>query len=690
MKLPPILSTLPRHPHPRHWRGSAPNRKSRIENRKSPALLTLRLAFLAALLPALPAHAAPDDLPTGPDYKTLTFQNGAGGYTGAVDVLISKSTSNAPNPKGPVFWLSRELEEGTRRHKNETAALLRFDRIFGDAPGQIPPGSPITKAVLRLRTDTSDAAGTSHRLHLNRMLLPWDTTAAWRNPAWGRDGIQTDNREALADPDNIGTFNQPNTDYELDVTPALRAWSSGAANHGWLLHMLHINTVNQLALATTHSSSVKKRPALTVTYDTRPANRAPAATAATAPTAAGAVAPPIQNPESKIQNSTATLSLRADDPDGDPLTVTFHARRRPAAARDFSIITLPDTQYYTHVPYHYGGSPEMFYAQTDWIIRYARPLNIAAVLHLGDISDQGDFDRQEWIYAARAMYPLGDPAATGRPDGIPCILAIGNHDQRDETKTWGGPARLFNEYFGIKHFSQKSYYGGHFGNDNNNYYILFDSGPEKFLVLSLEYDFDKRNPGKVIKWADGILKKHAGRRAIIITHATVHPGQVQAAFCKDGGGPAYEGLKSNKNLMLIIGGHITGEGRRTDTHNGSTVHSILMDFQFDGNGGNGLLGILTLSPRTNKIHVSTYSPHAKSGRLDASAAYTLDYDFGAQIEPFVKIKTETVPAGATVTCRLENMDPSATYEWRAEIADPGKTTHLPARPIPPPQIPSPR
>ncbi|OAM88400.1 hypothetical protein AW736_18970 [Termitidicoccus mucosus] len=181
-------------------------------------------ALLAALLSASSAFGARDTDITGPDFKTLTFQNGAGGYTGAMDVLISKkSTTDAPAPTAPVFWLSRELDEGTRRHKNETAALLRFDHIFGAGAGQIPPGSPITKAVLRLRTDASEAAGSPHRLHLSRMLLPWDATAAWRNPAWGRDGIQTDNREALAEPDNIGTLNQPNTDDELDVTPALRA-----------------------------------------------------------------------------------------------------------------------------------------------------------------------------------------------------------------------------------------------------------------------------------------------------------------------------------------------------------------------------------------------------------------------------------------------------------------------------------
>jgi hypothetical protein len=634
-------------------------------------LATLAIGLLSALsLPPPAPCAAPDDGPAGPDFKTVSFQNGSKGYSGALDVLITKATPTTADAKSPAFWLLRELEDGTRRHINETAALLRFDRLFGDAPGQIPAGAPIAKAVLHLHTATSSAAGTTTRLHLNRMKLPWDASASWRNPAWGRNGIQTDDREALAEPDNIGTLNLENTAYEFDVTAALRAWSAHPdTSHGWLLHLLHLNTANQLALVTTHSPSAKKRPRLTVTYDARPANHAP--------TLAGGGA-------SRTSAADATLSIRPADADADPLTVTFLARRRPAAAPDFNLILLPDTQYYTRVPTRYGGAPEMFFAQTDWILRYARPLNIAAVLHLGDISDQGDYDRQQWIHAANAMYRLENPAATGRPDGIPYCMAVGNHDQSDETGQQGtGHARFFNDFFGETHFAGKSYYGGHFGATNNNYYITLDSGPEKLLVISLEYDAPRLRPG-VLDWADGILKKHADRRAILITHATLHPGMVQAAFCKDGGGPAYEALKGNPNLMLIIGGHITGEGRRTDTFNGSTVHSILYDFQFDGDGGNGLLAILTLSPRSNKIHASTYSPHAKRGRLDASASYTLDYDFGAKIEPFAPIATVPVPAGETATARLENLDSASTYEWCAEISDGGKTTRTPARPVPPP------
>lgn len=624
------------------------------------------LASIAALiLPFLAAPALADTKtaadPTGPDFKTITFQNGSGGYSGALDVRVARTLPDAHDPKSAVFWIHREVDPETNKLKNNSVALLRFDDVFGSAPGRIPPGSPITKATLRLYTGGSKNAGSGSRLNLNRMLVPWDASAAWNYPAWGRNGIQTDDREASAEPDTLAILNEKDIACDIDVTQALRAWAGGAPNHGWLLHHTNRKSSNALGIVSSHSKTAKKRPQLTITYDANPANRAPAV----ADLAASRVAP-----------DSATLSIRADDPDGGPLSVTFLARRRPAAARDFNIILLPDTQYY--VRGRYNGTAEMFVAQTDWAIRHARPLNIATVLHLGDITDRGDVERNEWINAANAMYRLGDPAATGRPEGIPYLLAVGNHDQRYEDGTWEGPATLFNEYFGVKHFSQKSYYGGHYGKNNNNYYIFFDSGPEKFVVVTLEYDAPSKRP-EVLQWADGILKKHADRRAIVVTHSTL-TGGIQSAHTKDGAA-AYEALKGNKNLMLIIGGHITGEGRRTDTHNGSTVHSILMDFQGDKNGGDGMLGMLTLSPRTNKIHVSAYSPHAKRGRLDGSASYTLDYDFGAKIEPFTKIITVEVPSGTTASARLENMDASATYEWIAEISDKGKTTRTPVRAI---------
>ena len=52
-------------------------------------------------------------------------------------------------------------------------------------------------------------------------------------------------------------------------------------------------------------------------------------------------------------------------------------------APDFSIIVLPDTQYYPQ------DSPQTFTAQTQWVVNNLSALNIQAVIGVGDIVNGG-------------------------------------------------------------------------------------------------------------------------------------------------------------------------------------------------------------------------------------------------------------------------------------------------------------
>jgi hypothetical protein len=613
-------------------------------------LRAMMVAVLSALLLST-AHAVPNK-----DDRTLVFQNGLDGYAGALEVGIDQNKPGKLSAKPVNLWIERGVKDG--RQTSAKQALVRFDGIFGRGASQIPPGANISRATLRLCTGSLKDAPTYHRIFLNRILVPWDKNAAWKYKAWGNDGIQADGREAAADSDAHFVPNLNNTAYEIDVTESLRAWARGEPNHGWVLHNIRVH----LEAAAFISSRVQKqdqRPLLRVTFDANPANIAPQADKLTA---------------SPAGDAAATLSLHATDANKDTLDVTFHGRKQARSGPDFQVVLLPDTQYYTMKKH--GGTPEMFNAQTEWIARNAKARNIAFVLHLGDITDTGDVYEEEWQIASKALYRLEDPALSGLPEGVPYAVAVGNHDQRKKGTDGklferGGGALLYNKYFGVNHFSGKSYYGGHYGDDNNNYYALFDAGAEKFIVLSLEYGRPARDSA-LLEWAAGLLKKHADRHAIVITHATVFPG-VPGAFQADGGA-VHEALKACKNLMLIVGGHTTGEGHRTDTRDGATVHSIVQDFQFDRQGGNGFLGILTFSPRENHIRVATYSPFADRWRTDPAAQYTLEYNFGTHIEPFAKIGTAKVRSGDTPACRWEGLEPHSDYEWFAEISDGGKTT----------------
>ena len=73
------------------------------------------------------------------------------------------------------------------------------------------------------------------------------------------------------------------------------------------------------------------------------------------------------------------------------------------AQRNFTIIGLPDTQYYTDI--RHGGTPAHFTAQTQWIADNKDSLNIVFVAHLGDVVQKGN--TKENICTNHYYCPMG-------------------------------------------------------------------------------------------------------------------------------------------------------------------------------------------------------------------------------------------------------------------------------------------
>src|SRR5205823_2747510 len=83
-----------------------------------------------------------------------------------------------------------------------------------------------------------------------------------------------------------------------------------------------------------------------------------------------------------------------------------------AAAPGYSIVVLPDTQYYS------SSWPDVFAAQTKWLVDNRDAERIAFALHTGDIVDSDAPD--QWDVASRSLHVL---------DGVlPYVIAAGNHD----------------------------------------------------------------------------------------------------------------------------------------------------------------------------------------------------------------------------------------------------------------------
>jgi DNA repair exonuclease SbcCD nuclease subunit len=295
---------------------------------------------------------------------------------------------------------------------------------------------------------------------------------------------------------------------------------------------------------------------------------------------------------------------------------------------EFSIAILPDTQYYTSEKH--GGKKEMFFAQTDWIAQNASKEKIKYVIHLGDITDDGEKLPQQWINASDAMYRLEKPQP-GYPQGIPYGMAVGNHDQTKSQYPLSGVTAHYNKYFGVDHFKGKKWYGGHYRDNNDSHYDLFDAGGISFIVIYLEYDSYDEDIENLNKWTGTLLEKYKDRKAILVSHSFIHFNKTTGtnekgfpAFSKQGQ-RRFDRLKSYPNVIMTLSGHVgdNGEGYRQDGYAGNIIKSFLSDYQSRKDGGHGLMRLMTFSKSKDLISVRTFSPYTGEEETDADSKFTL-------------------------------------------------------------------
>ncbi len=370
------------------------------------------------------------------------------------------------------------------------------------------------------------------------------------------------------------------------------------------------------------------------------------------------------------------LCVDVSDPDLDPLNVTFHGRR--VTGEDFTIIVLPDTQYYSET------YPYIFDSQTQWIVEKKDDRNIVFVTHLGDIVEIGD-NATEWDRADAAMSYLEDPATTFQLDGIPYGVAPGNHDQsiRGIARTYGdegGTTSDYNQYFGVHRFAGREYYGGHYDfgdpasypDNNDNNYQLFSAGGMDFLFVNLEFDQSpSTSRTAVLEWLDNLVMTYPDRQAIIMTHYMINP----YALFSDQGQAIYDIVKDNPNVFLMLGGHVHGAARRTDPFLGNVIHSLLSDYQYWDNGGNGFLRVMTFSPENDEIRVQTYSPWLDSYETSPANDFTLDFPMTNPARfSTVGWRVYAVPSGGTACVPWPGRRAGVEYEWYVVVDAGGETT----------------
>ncbi len=328
----------------------------------------------------------------------------------------------------------------------------------------------------------------------------------------------------------------------------------------------------------------------------------------------------------------------------------------------WTLAILPDTQYYAE------SYPHIYNAQTQFLADNKTALNLGYVLHEGDLTQNNN--AVEWSRASAAFQILDDA-------GIPYSTAPGNHDYPG-----GGDDRtsLMADYFPVSRLAAQSTFGGVYPGEPaspHNSYSLFSAGGTDWLVLALE--FGPRD--QVVDWADGVLKQHSDRQAMIVTHAYMYSDDTRYDWAAKGndqswspyrygiadqpggvndGQEMWDQLKDNSNLQFIFSGHVLNDGTgylAGEADGGNVVHQMLANYQMYwlpglANGGNGYMRLLEFLPYGETVHVRTYSPWLDASMTGADQDFIITITQVPEPGTFVLLGCGLI---ALLTCALRKM-----------------------------------
>lgn len=274
-----------------------------------------------------------------------------------------------------------------------------------------------------------------------------------------------------------------------------------------------------------------------------------------------------------------------------------------AAPGTFSLAVIPDTQQEV-----FGGDTR-FANRTQWLVDNRSALNLAFVLHTGDLVNWDTPDHAQYEIGRNAMQKL--TAA-----GIPWIPAIGNHDTAavcpGGSACPGQSARVnlrgtatFNRYFPVASFPAVN--GTYEPGKVDNTWSTFSAEAMDWLVLNLEL----WPRADVVRWARDVVAGHPQHNVILVTHSYLTAGggieQGNGGYGANSPQHLYENVvRPFSNVKLVFSGHVGQAASRTDVRpDGSKVVSFLGAFHSNSTNPTQ---IVTIDPAAGSVSTRFYAP----------------------------------------------------------------------------------
>jgi len=196
-----------------------------------------------------------------------------------------------------------------------------------------------------------------------------------------------------------------------------------------------------------------------------------------------------------------------------------------AGEDEYTLIYLPDTQ--TTVHYHSASTEVMF----DWITEYAKDMNLAFVMGLGDIQDGGPTQEalnnetktgnptyEQWRIMRENYKKLSDA-------GIAWSAIVGNHDYDSNSPTAanGRSLKKYNYWFNLdtlEETAKKNIVAVYEEGEMSNLIYEFSACGVNYLVIALEFGPSDDH----LAWASSIISqpKYANHRILFNSHSILY------------------------------------------------------------------------------------------------------------------------------------------------------------------------